>query len=170
MLAKALHQCTIQFRGCSATQYWCEESSICCSKPSTCPNHKMTATTRMRVLDRTVWQETLPVTHSPVGRCITVPNNSAKKGEGIIGTSGQSCSQPPINITWGENYDKMTLFWLAVVVLILLSTLHSHMFKLPNVSLLRAIKDWIHGYWHCVIMQYLNKLTSNEHDGIVHCC
>ena len=31
--SKALNQCTIQWRGCSATQCWCKGSSIC-SKPS----------------------------------------------------------------------------------------------------------------------------------------
>ena len=109
-LDKALNQSTIQFRGCNAPQSGCEGRSTCCFKPIPSPIHERTArTTRMRAIYSIVWQDTLGGFvgfvgfHSPVGGPIKVPINGAKKGEGIIGTSGQNCSQISSNITWREN-------------------------------------------------------------------
>ena len=164
MLDKALNQCTIQFRGCNATQSGCEGSSPCCFKPSPCLSYERTArTTRMRVPHCTVQQDTLFGVfigfHSPVDGPIAVPNNSAKKGEGIIGTSGQNCSQIPRNITWRES--KKTLFWLPVSV----SWFTQHT-KLSHHWTITCIKMFYHsGSLRTLLTnyQYLNKHSTNVH-------
>ena len=104
--SKALNQCTIQCRGCSTTQCWCEGSSACSKSSSRYGCEGMTSFTWLArsITSWQMWQCTpLPTTiHSPDGCPTHIPSNSTHEGEGITRTGDGSCSELPSYITWRD--------------------------------------------------------------------
>ena len=111
--SKALHQCTIQCGGCSATQCWWEGSSTCCSKPSRTPSCEgITWLTSRGIWSMLQGTLTAPI-HSPEGEPIPVSSNSTCESEGITRTGGRSCSELSSTMTWRRLYNTV---WRAKIV------------------------------------------------------
>ena len=103
--SKAFNQCAIQCGGCSGTQCWCEQRTICPKPSHACSCEDITRPTN----SSTTWcymsqvtQKIVATSHSPECDSTHASIDSTSEGDGIIRTGRGSWSELTNNITWRE--------------------------------------------------------------------